>query len=392
MSVMKAIERMISAAKGSFFLFGPRGTGKSVWLRQRFPEALTISLLDVTRRREMLADPQRLRSLVEGAGRVKDVVIDEIQRAPELLDVVHALMDEKRGYRFILTGSSARKLKRNASADLLGGRAVLRYCHPFMASELGKAFSLERALQVGMIPLVLNSPPESPEDVLSTYLDLYLQEEVTSEGVIRNLDAFARFLEAASFSHGQLLSASDVARDAGVKRSTVDGYFKILEDMLITRTLPVFAKRAKRLLVGHDKYYFFDAGVYRALRPKGPLDRPSEIDGACLEGLVFQHLTAWNDYGGGENALHFWRTKAGVEVDFVVYGPKAFHAIEVKNAAKVTRRDAAGLEAFHTDYPEATCTLLYRGVDTLKLTENCLAIPVERFLRELTPNKSLPIS
>ena len=392
MSAMKAIRRMISAAKGSFFLFGPRGTGKSVWLQQRFPEALTISLLDVTRRREMLADPQRLRSLVEGAGRVRDVVIDEIQRAPELLDVVHALMDEKRGYRFILTGSSARKLKRNASADLLGGRAILRYCHPFMASELGKAFSLERALQVGMIPLVLNSPPESPEGILSTYLDLYIQEEVTSEGIIRNLDAFARFLEAASFSHGQLLSASEVARDAGVKRSTVDGYFKILEDMLITHTLPVFSKRAKRLLVGHDKFYFFDAGVYRALRPKGPLDRPNEIDGACLEGLVFQHLTAWNDYGGGENTLHFWRTKAGVEVDFVVYGPHAFHAIEVKNATKVTRQDAVGLETFRSDYPEATCTLLYRGDDTLKLTENCLAIPVERFLRDLTPNAPLPIS
>jgi len=389
---MKAVKRMIAAAKGSFFLFGARGTGKSVWLKERFPNALTVSLLNVAKRREMRANPQLLRALVEGAGRTKDIVIDEIQRAPELLDVVHALMDEKRGYRFILTGSSARKLKRNASADLLGGRAVLRYCHPFMASELGKAFSLERALQVGMIPLVLNSPPETPEDILSTYLDLYLQEEVTSEGVIRNLDAFARFLEAASFSHGQLLSASAVARDAGVKRSTVDGYFKILEDMLITRSLPVFTKRAKRNLVGHDKYYFFDTGVFRALRPKGPLDRPSEIDGACLEGLVFQHLTAWNDYSGNENALHFWRTKAGVEVDFVVYGPHAFHALEVKNADKVTRHDAAGLEAFHADYPEATCTLLYRGADALKLTEHCLALPVERFFGNLVPNAPLPIS
>lgn len=388
---MNAIKRMISAAKGSFFLFGPRGTGKSVWLKERFPEALTISLLDVTKRREMMANPQRLRSLVEGAGKVKDIVIDEIQRVPDLLDVVHSLMDEKRGYRFILTGSSARKLKRNASADLLGGRAVLRYCHPFMASELDSEFSLDRALQVGMIPLILNSPPETPESILATYLDLYLQEEVTSEGVIRNLDAFARFLEAASFSHGQLLSASDVAREAGVKRSTVDGYFKILEDMLITRHLPVFTKRAKRNLVGHDKYYFFDAGVFRALRPKGPLDRPSEIDGACLEGLVFQHLTAWNDYGGGENQLFFWRTKAGVEVDFVIYGPTAFHAIEVKNADKVTRRDATGLESFNADYPEATCTLLYRGSDPLKISEHCTALPVERFLRELKPNTPLPI-
>ena len=389
---MKPIKRTISAAQGSFFLFGPRGTGKSVWLKEHFPNALTISLLDVKRRRELLANPQLLRSLIEGADNAKDIVIDEIQRVPELLDVVHGLMDEKRGYRFILTGSSARKLKRNASADLLGGRAVLRYCHPFMASELGDEFSLERALNVGMIPLVLNSPPETPESILSTYLDLYLQEEVTSEGVIRNLDAFARFLEAASFSHGQLLSASDVARDAGVKRSTVDGYFKILEDMLITRHLPVFTKRAKRNLVGHDKYYFFDAGVLRALRPKGPLDRPSEIDGACLEGLVFQHLAAWNDYGGNRNQLFFWRTKAGVEVDFVIYGPDCFHAIEIKNAGKVTRRDAAGLESFHTDYPEATCTLLYRGTDALKISEHCRALPVEQFLRQLTPNAPLPAS
>ena len=389
---MKSIQRTISAAKGSFFLFGPRGTGKSVWLKSKFPNALTISLLNVTKRREMRANPQLLRALVEGAGEVKDIVIDEIQRAPELLDVVHALMDEKHGYRFILTGSSARKLKRNASADLLGGRAVLRYCHPFMASELGDEFSLDRALQVGMIPLVLNSPPETPESILSTYLDLYLQEEVTSEGVVRNLDAFARFLEAASFSHGQLLSASDIAREANVKRSTVDGYFKILEDMLITQHLPVFIKRAKRNLVGHDKYYFFDAGVFRALRPKGPLDRPSEIDGACLEGLVFQHLTAWNDYGGSKNQLFFWRTKAGVEVDFVVYGPDSFHAIEVKNANKVTRRDAAGLESFHDDYPEATCTLLYRGTDALKISEHCTALPVAQFLRQVIPNKPLPSS
>ena len=340
----------------------------------------------------MRANPQLLRSLVDGAGKIGDIVIDEIQRAPELLDVVHSLMEEKRGLRFILTGSSARKLKRNATADLLGGRAVLKYCHPFMASELGNEFSLERALQVGMIPLVLNSPPETPESILSTYLDLYLQEEVTSEGVIRNLDAFARFLEAASFSHGQILSVSEIARDAGVKRSTIDGYFQILEDMLISRHLPVFAKRAKRTLVGHDKYYFFDAGVFRALRPKGPLDRPSEIDGACLEGLVFQHLNAWNDYGGRKNQLYFWRTKAGVEVDFVVYGSECFHAIEVKNADKVSRRDAAGLESFHADYPEATCTVLYRGRDRIKISEHCFALPVEQFLRDVVPNAPLPIA
>jgi len=387
---MKVIKRLIGSNKGSFFLFGPRGTGKSVWLSETFPDALVLSFLNVAQRRELMANPERLRNLIEASGR-QIIVIDEVQRVPELLDVVHSLMEDHRGYRFVLTGSSARKLKRNADADLLGGRAALCHCHPFMASELGSEFSLERALEIGMIPLVLNTDSDSPETALSTYLDLYLQEEVTSEGVIRNLDAFARFLEAASFSHAQLLSVSDVAREAGVKRSTVDGYFKILEDMLITHRLPVFSKRAKRLLVGHDKYYFFDAGVFRALRPKGPLDRPAEIDGACLEGLVFQHLQAWNDYGGGKNGLYFWRTKSGVEVDFVVYGDKAFHAIEVKNTDRVQRGDAAGLNAFCEDYPEATATLLYRGRYREKINDHCTAVPVEAFLREVIPGRPLPV-
>lgn len=228
-------------------------------------------------RRQLLGHPERLEEWVAAGPENGTFVIDEVQRVPELLDVVHKLLEERPSLRFVLTGSSARKLKRTGGVDLLAGRAVQRFCHPFLASEMGRDFSLARALRWGMVPLVAGLPDGDAEDVLRTYLDLYVQEEVASEGIVRNPGGFARFLEAASFAHGSVLSASAVARDCGVKRSTVDGYFAILEDMLLTARLPVFAKRAKRALVSHDKFYFFDCGVFRALRPKGPMDNPNEL-------------------------------------------------------------------------------------------------------------------
>lgn len=378
-----SIKRLLKDVDSSYFLFGPRGTGKSTWLAEQFPHATTISLLDPAMRRELRAYPERLRNYV-GIGKPNQtVVIDEIQRAPELLDVVHDLMESALDCRFILTGSSARKLKRNANADLLGGRALKRMCHPFIAREMGSDFNLEDALRFGMLPLVRYPKRGSPGSILRTYLSLYIEEELVTEGVIRKVDSFLRFLEIASFSHASILSASAIAREAEVKRSTVDTYFDILEEMLIISRLPVFSKRAKRQLVGHDKIYFFDAGVYRELRPKGPLDRPSEIDGAGLEGLVYQHLRAWNDYLDEPNRLYFWRTRSGVEVDFVIYGAATFMAVEVKNAARVDRGDASGLEAFHADYPEAELVLLYRGEHRQRVTENVTAIPVSEFLLSL---------
>ncbi len=273
---------------------------------------------------------------------------------------------------------------------MLAGRAVQRFCHPFLASEMGRDFSLARALRWGMVPLVAGLPDGEAEDVLRTYLDLYVQEEVTSEGIVRNPGGFARFLEAASFAHGSVLSASAVARDCGVKRSTVDGYFAILEDMLLTARLPVFAKRAKRALGSHDKFYFFDCGVFRALRPKGPMDNPNELDGACLEGLVFQHLRTWRDYSGGRVRLHYWRTQGGLEVDFVVYGEDVFAAIEVKNAASLGPGDFRGLKAFREDYPEAKAILLYRGKESF-VRDGIPAMPVGDFLPALSAGAALPV-
>ena len=382
---MKPISRYLRVPDDHFFLFGPRGTGKSTWLKQTLSDAVFLDLLKPAILRTFQARPERFREFVNGHPAAKTFVVDEVQRCPAILDVVHSLIEEHRGVRFVLTGSSARKLKK-AGVDLLAGRALKLSMHPFMAAELGDAFSLENALETGMLPVVHGA--RSARAALDAYLDLYIREEVLQEGLVRSLDPFARFLEAATFSHGTQLVSSAIARECQVGRTTVDGYLKILEDLLIAARLPIFAKRAKRELVAHEKFYFFDSGVFRALRPKGPLDRPSEIGGAALEGLVFQHLRAWNDYSGGCATLGYWRTKAGVEVDFTVYGEGVFAAIEVKNAAVLHPEDFTGLKAFREDYPEAEAILLYRG-DERFLRDGILVVPVEEFLRALVPGQAL---
>jgi uncharacterized protein len=195
-------------------------------------------------------------------------------------------------------------------------------------------------------------------------------------------------LESISFSHGNVLNVADVARDCEVSRKTVEGYIAILEDLLLSFTLPVFSKRAKRILIKHEKFYFFDAGVFRSLRPGGPLDNPHEIDGVCLEGLVAQHLRAWISYSSGKQTLFFWRTKSGNEVDFILYGEKSITAIEVKNSDKIHKKDLSGLKAFKEDYPQAQCFLLYRGKEQLKMND-IYCIPCKRFLMSLFPGREI---
>jgi predicted AAA+ superfamily ATPase len=383
---MEFIPRFFRAPAGSFFLFGPRGTGKSLWTERTFPDALRIDLLDPESVRTYSARPERLRELIDGTPAARHLVLDEVQRVPELLPVVHALIAERRRLQFILTGSSARKLKRSG-VDLLAGRAVLRSLHPYMAAELGDRFRLDHALRHGLVPLVLAAA--DPGDVLRTYAALYLREEVQFEGLVRNLGVFARFLEAVSFSHSAVLSLSAVSRDCHVERKTVEGYVGVLEDLLLAFRVPVFTKRARRAVAVHPKFYLFDAGVYRSLRPAGPLDRPQEIEGAALEGLVAQHLRAWIDYRSDQHQLFYWRTRSGVEVDFVVYGPTGLWAVEVKNTARVRPEDRRGLAAFLQDYPKSRCVLLYRGKERLK-ADDILCLPVDEFLKSLRPD--LPVT
>jgi predicted AAA+ superfamily ATPase len=384
---MDVTPRFLIPPEQSFFLFGPRGTGKSTWIREHIGEkVLYLDLLRMDLFRALTANPEKLRELLEGSPGVDTIVIDEIQKAPALLDEVHSLMEKHKRKRFILTGSSARKLKR-AGVDLLAGRALIRNLHPFMAAELGKKFVLEKALRDGLVPLVMNAT--DPEGTLSSYAALYLKEEVQAEGLVRNIGSFARFLEAISFSHGSILNLSHVARECQVGQKTAEGYLEVLEDLLLGHRLPVFQKRSKRALASHPKFYYFDTGVFRSLRPAGPLDDPGMIEGAALEGMVFQHLRAWNDYGGGKHTLSYWRTRAGNEVDFIVYGKDGLHAIEVKNSKRIRPEDFSGLASIGEEYPIAKRYLLHQGPERY-VHEGIRCLPCGKFLAELRPGKPIP--
>jgi predicted AAA+ superfamily ATPase len=378
---MAFIPRFVEPPADPFFLLGPRGTGKTSWTKAVFPDALRIDLLDPATLRELAAKPERLRERIAGCPGLQTVFVDEVQKLPQLLEVIHALIEEKLGIQFVLTGSSARKLRRTG-VNLLGGRAAQKRLHPYMASELGDNFQLEEALRLGLLPVVLAA--KNREEMLLAYNGLYLREEVQAEGLVRNTGNFARFLEAISFSHASVLNLANVARDCQVSRKTAEGYLEILEDLLLGFQLPVFTRRAQRAMAAHPKFFFFDAGVFRANRPTGPLDSASEIDGAALEGLVAQHLRAWCDYTPGEHQLAYWQTRSQNEVDFVVYGPLGFHALEVKNTGQIRPVDLRGLRAFGEDYPEATRWLIYRGSERL-MRDGVLCLPADEFLRGLRP-------
>ncbi|MEB3349178.1 MAG: DUF4143 domain-containing protein [Cyanobacteriota bacterium] len=371
------IQRFLQPPAGGFFLFGPRGTGKSTWLGQQFPEAVRLDLLAHEVLLAYLARPERL-AAVAGAG---TVVIAEIQKAPQLLDVVHALLEERSGWRFVLTGSSARKL-RHGAANLLGGRLVEASMPPFMAAELGSAFDLSRALAIGLVPLVWQAA--NPQATLAAYGSLYLQEEVKAEALVRQIGDFSRFLEVISFSQASQLNLASLGREAEIPRKRAESYLAILEDLLLAFQLPVFQRRAQRQLVQHQKFFYFDVGVYRALRPRGPLDAPQEIEGLALQTLVAQHLRAFCQLRRHGDSLSFWRTRAGLEVDFVVYGPDVFWAIEVKRSTRIERRDLAGQRAFGADYPEAQRWLLSLAPEPLQI-EGIRCEPIDGWLRQLTP-------
>jgi predicted AAA+ superfamily ATPase len=377
---MEFRSRFFNMPKKSFFLFGPRGTGKSTWLRHELPEAVFVDLLKPEVYRELQARPEHLREIALGSTRKQIVVLDEVQRVPELLNVVHDVLEEPGAPRFVLTGSSARKLRRGG-VDLLAGRALLRTLHPFMAAELAE-FRIDEALRFGLLPLVVAAG--DPEDTLRGYAALYLEQEVQLEGYARNIGNFARFLESISLSHGAVLNISNVARECQIERKTAAGYVEIIEDLLLGFRVPVFARRAKRQTAAHPKFYFFDAGVFRTLRPKGPVDMREGFEGVALEGLVAQHLRAWIAYGNRDAKIYYWRTRSGVEVDFVVYGEAGFWAVEVKNATRVRPEDLSGLKSFAADYPECEPLLLYRGTEHLKI-ERIRCLPVDEFLRELKP-------
>ncbi|MFH1896477.1 MAG: ATP-binding protein [bacterium] len=361
----------------SFFLFGPRGVGKTTWVKLTFPKAPYLDLLEAELFNDLLANPQRLENYIP-KGHRGFVVIDEVQKVPSLLDEVHRLI-ENSNYKFVLTGSSARKL-RKGGYNLLAGRALTYYMHPLSAVELGADFSMASSLNFGQLPSILSE--SDPKKYLQSYIKTYLEQEIFQEGLTRNLANFARFLETASFSQGSVLNISAVAREAAIERKVVENYFNILEDLLIAVRLPVFSKKAKRRLASHAKFYFFDTGIFRTIRPMGPLDAPEMVEGLAFESLFLQNLTAVNDSLGLDYKLFYYRTAAGVEVDFVAYGPRGICAFEVKRTAKVNSSALSGLKLFAKDYPQTRLFLIYGGKRKMR-DGNIEILPMEYVLKNL---------
>jgi len=364
--------------KQSFFLFGPRGTGKTSWLKSQIPNGLYIDLLNQEVFFDLLKNPHSIEQMIP-PGFKEWIIIDEVQKIPELLNEVHRMIEKYR-YRFILTGSSARTLKRKGT-NLLAGRAIYCKMFPLTVLELGEDFQLEKSLNWGHLPTIYGQEVD-PSEYLNAYIHVYLKEEVMQEGLVRNAGAFARFLQMASFSQGSTLNVAEIAREVAVERKTVEEYFQITEDLLLSTRLPVFTKRAKRKVISHPKFYFFDVGVYRALRPMGPFDKPEEAEGPVLESLVFQELQAVNSYLGLGYDLYFWRTVDKLEIDFVLYGPNGLIAIEVKRARKIVSDDLKALKAFQQDYPIAKLFIFYGGEQHVHF-DGIEAIPISKALKTL---------
>jgi predicted AAA+ superfamily ATPase len=335
------------AGRETFFLWGPRQTGKTTLLRQTYPDALWIDLLKADEYRRYLERPELLREELTSGARPAQVVIDEVQKVPAMLDEVHWLHEHRR-IRFALAGSSARKVRRGA-ANLLGGRAVRYELHGLTAAEIGKDVDLVRLLNHGYLPTHYES--DRPERLLASYVGDYLKEEVAAEGLVRNLPVFSAFLNAAALSDGDLVNFANIARDCGVSGHTVKGHFGILEDTLLGRWLPGYTRRPKRRVVAAPKFYFADVGVVNYLARRGRLQPGGELFGKAFENWVFHELVAFGAYHESFAELFYWRLASGIEVDFIVGQMKV--AIEAKASARITADHLSGLRHLRADHPQA---------------------------------------
>lgn len=378
---MAMFTRRLRLPERSFFLLGPRGTGKTTWLRGVLPSAQWFDLLRTGTFLELSQQPDRFRQQIEARPRGGWVVIDEIQRLPSLLNEVHALVAERgRAYRFALSGSSARKLKR-LDVNLLAGRAINRQCLPLTAAELDVDLDVDHVLRFGLLPQV-RSDPEYAVDTLDAYVSNYLREEIQQEALVRRLDAFARFLQVAALMNGQVSNLAGVARDAGVARPTVQGYFETLTDTLVGVWLPAWRRRAKVKEVASPKFYLFDCGVARTLagRLREPIDGLER--GFLLETWILHELRATIAYEGIGGELHYWRTPSGSEVDFVWTRGKRAVGIEVKAAAKWRREFGGPLKSLVEDGVVQSGFGVYTGTTELK-DGPLRVLPVRTFLAAL---------
>lgn len=384
----QAYERIARLPSQSFFLLGPRGTGKSSWIRRALPEAQRFDLLDEALYQSLLARPGLLADELRAVPTGSWVVLDEIQRLPNLLNEVQRFIEDRR-LKFALLGSSARKLKRDG-ANLLAGRALRLEMHPFLPAELGVDFDLDRVLAEGAVPVVWTAP--SPKDALQAYTRLYLREEIQAEATVRNLPGFARFLGIAGLFHGQTLNAAGLARDAGVSRTTVLGYLDVLEDTLLAFRLPAFAGKLRVRERKHPKFYVFDPGIARALR--GPVDvRPSREEiGTLLEGWILAVIRAYGHHRELFDEWAYWAPAEArtTEVDLVLRRGREYLAIEIKAGRAESADDFAGLRAI-ADLKGLRRRVLVCTAERARTTADGIEVlPVARFLTELHGDRLWP--
>ena len=387
MVVKRLYPRITRAPEQSFFLFGVRGVGKSTWARTQFEGAHRIDLLDEGRYQSLLADPELLADELRTRPPGDRVIVDEVQRIPGLLNSVHQFIEE-RGLRFVLLGSSARKLK-TGGTNLLAGRALWNLMYPLVPEELGGDFDLDSVLRHGTVPLVWTSPDR--EQTLASYVHLYLREEIRAESLVRNLPGFVRFLPIAALCHGQVVNVSGIARDSGTARTTVSGYLEILEDTLLASRLPAFEARLRVRERKHPKLYWTDPGLVRAVkRQLGPV--AEEEKGALFEGWMFTLLKAYAEARGLFDEIFYWgpSQSSSVEVDFVLRRGSELLALEAKAARRFSRSWLGGLKAIGDLDGVVRRVIVHPGSRALKITDGVEVWPLTEFLERLANDTVWP--
>lgn len=379
--------RLLSRPKSSFFLFGPRGVGKSTWTRHKLAGAHRIDLLDEGLYHSFLADPALFAAELNARPRESWVVVDEIQRLPSLLNEVHRYIEERR-LRFALLGSSARKLKA-AGTNLLAGRALRKQMFPLTPQELGADFDLETVLRFGSLALTWRASDRRA--TLLAYVQTYLREEIRAESLVRNLPGFARFLPVAALFHGQVINIAGIARDAGTARTTVDGYVEILEDTLLASRLPAYEARLRVRERKHPKLYWIDAGIVRAVKKQ--LEVPSaEERGHLLEGWVHMLLRCYAEERALYDEIYYWAPGQArqLEVDFLLQRGRELLAIEVKTSPRLQPAQLAGLAAI-AELPKVVRRILvYGGTRVLRTPAGVEVWPLATFLAALEQGKLWP--
>lgn len=363
------------------FFWGPRQTGKSTLLKMLFPKSIRYDLLLSTEYQRLLREPKLIREQCLAGGLNADsqrdpIIIDEIQKLPDLLDEVHWLIENK-GLRFILCGSSARKVKRG-HANLLGGRAISYELHPLVFPEIPD-FSLIKALNAGLIPRHYDS--DKPSRLIRSYVGDYLKEEIVAEALTRNIPSFSRFLEVAALSNGQILNYTNIARECGVSGPTVKEYFQILEDTLIGSTLPAFQKRKKRRLITSPKFYFFDLSPVIHLTRRGKVEPGSELFGRAFEHYIWMEIIAHSSYSELFYPISYWRTSSGFEVDFILGDHEI--SIEVKATELAGTTHLKGLRRFKEEYTVRRSIVVSMDLHPRKTEDHIEILPWREFLAQL---------